>query len=139
MDPSARKWPTILIGGVFLVVVLAIAAWAAINATADGDGEATQAFRLAGDGRAETAARISQASWPEGAQTVYLLAEDDPLSATAAGLPGGPVFVVASCDPLEDPIAQEITRLDPSRIIAVGGEAAVCDDVISEAMRFAGT
>ena len=32
---------------------------------------------------------------------------------------------------------QEITRLSPARVIAVGGEAAICDEVLRQALAFA--
>lgn len=138
MTPTSRTLPVLLVGGLLAVAIIAVGLWAGARAvSADGTG-VPAAYRLAGIDRSTTAAQLSQAAWPEGADTVYLIGEGDPLTATAAGMPGGPVFVVQPCQELPTALGQELTRLSPDRVVAVGGDAAICDEVLRQALAFAG-
>lgn len=138
MAISSRTLPMLLVGGVLAVAIVVVGLWAGARAVSADSADGTpDAYRLAGIDRSTTAAQLSQAAWPEGAGTVYLIGADDPLTATAAGMPGGPVFVVQPCQELPTALGQEITRLSPDRVIAVGGEAAICDEVLRQALAFA--
>ncbi len=90
--------------------------------------------RLAGPTRIATAGAISQAQFPDGAEVVHLARADDFPDALAGGtLTDGPILLVPSCGPLPPEVAAEIARLDPDRVLALGGPAAVCDAVLAEA------
>lgn len=90
--------------------------------------------RVAGANRYEAAANISRAAYPETADVVYVASGEnypDALSAgPAAAHEGGPLLLVK---PNEVPavIGAEIARLNPDRIVVVGGLASVSADVFS--------
>ncbi|MDH6182174.1 GH35 family endo-1,4-beta-xylanase/putative cell wall-binding protein [Microbacteriaceae bacterium SG_E_30_P1] len=91
--------------------------------------------RIGGATRYDVAVGISQAAYPTTAPVVYVVngeAYPDALSAgPAAALEGGPLLLVR---PNEVPaaIAAEITRLDPARIVVVGGPASVGESVFTQ-------
>lgn len=90
--------------------------------------------RLAGADRIGTAIAISQAEFPDGAPTAYLARADVVVDAVAGGvLTDGPILLVPSCGVLPVAVADEIARLDPGRVVALGGEAAVCEDLLDQA------
>jgi putative cell wall-binding protein len=89
--------------------------------------------RLAGDGRAQTAARLSMAGYDAGVPVVYIATGDgfaDALAAgSVAGRPnGGPILLVTR-DAVPASTAAELQRLAPRRIVIVGGRGAVSDAV----------
>lgn len=87
--------------------------------------------RLAGGDRYATAVRISQYGFPNGASEVYLARADDFPDALAGGaLTGGPVLLVPSCGQVPANVIEEARRLQPAKVIALGGTAAICDDVL---------
>lgn len=102
------------------------------------------AARIAGDSRTATAVAIAQAAFPAGADRVYLAAADDRPDAVAAGtLTGGPILLVGPDGP--DPVVlAEIGRLAPDVVVALGGAAAVPEEVLQlaadgrETLRLAG-
>ena len=97
-------------------------------------GPGREVGRLAGDSRFATAVAISQAQFPDGAATVYLARADEPADAIAGGsLTAGPILLVPACDAVPTVVLDEIRRLDPARVIALGGANAVCDDVLGQA------
>lgn len=88
--------------------------------------------RVAGSNRFATAARLSSASFEPGIDVAYVATGTnfaDALSGgVAAALDEVPVLLVAPDDlPIET--AEELDRLDPGRIVILGGSAAVSDDV----------
>lgn len=90
--------------------------------------------RLAGPTRIETAVAIATAQFPGGAPTVYLARADDLTDAVAGGsLRDGPVLLVPSCDGVPEVVADEIDRVDPVEVIALGGTDAVCDVTVEDA------
>ena len=97
--------------------------------------------RLAGASRFGTAVAVSRAGWPDGAPRAYLASGrtfPDALAATSiTGEAPGPVLLTDPCW-LPEEVAQELTRLGPSEVVAVGGEAAVCSDVLTAAALRAG-
>lgn len=91
-------------------------------------------LRIAGGSRIDTAVAISQHAFPDGAERVFLARQDLFADALAAGtLTGGPTLLVPSCGPLPRTVLDEIRRLDPADIAALGGSAAICDEVLEEA------
>ena len=98
------------------------------------DGGLRDGGRLAGPSRVDTAVAISRAQFPNGAPTAYLARADDSVDAVAGGvLTDGPILLVPSCGQLPPVVADEIARLDPDRVVALGGEGAVCEDVLHQA------
>jgi hypothetical protein len=90
--------------------------------------------RIAGSDRFETAVEISKRVFPQGAPVVYLARSDDyPDALAAKSLTDGPILLVPSCGSLPPVVAAEIRRLDPDRVTALGGTAAVCNDVLRAA------
>ena len=94
---------------------------------------ARSAGRFAGPTRIDTAIAVSQAEFPQGAEEVYLARQDTFPDALAAGsTTRGPILLVHQCS-LPQAVAFEIERLDPQRVIALGGQGAVCDAVLEQA------
>jgi hypothetical protein len=90
--------------------------------------------RFAGPTRIDTAVEISRAEFPRGADEVYLVRQDDFPDALAAGaMTRGPILLVPRCGPLPQVVALEIDRIDPVRVFALGGEAAVCEELLEAA------
>lgn len=90
--------------------------------------------RLSGGDRWTTAVAISRHAWPDGADTVHLVRGLPPLvDALAAGtLVDGPALLVPPCGDVPAAVIDEVARLDPRTVVAVGGEGAVCDRVLAE-------
>lgn len=90
--------------------------------------------RLEGDTRVGTALAISQAAFPNGADVVYLANADTFVDAVAGGvLTDGPIILVPQCGELPADVGAEIARVDPDRVIALGGSAAICDALLAAA------
>jgi putative cell wall-binding protein len=91
--------------------------------------------RVAGAERTATAAALSARQFPSATDTVVIATgEDFPDAIASAPLAvheGAPVLLAQPCRaPL--PTLREIRRLQPERILVVGGEAAVCAAVLDE-------
>jgi len=102
--------------------------------------------RLEGPSRIDTAIAISQSENRGTAGTVYLARADEVVDAVAAGsVPDGPILFVPPCGELPPAVAAEIDRLSPGRVVAIGGESAVCEGLLQAAAsgrptdRFGGT
>jgi putative cell wall-binding protein len=90
--------------------------------------------RLAGRNRFETSVGISASQFPNGASVAYLARADAFADALSGGvLTDGPILLVPSCGQLPGVIGDEIRRLSPDRVIALGGGGAVCDDILDAA------
>jgi putative cell wall-binding protein len=96
-------------------------------------GDHQPATRLSGPDRYDTAAAISAASFKTGVPVAYVangLSFPDALAgAAAAGAQGAPVLIV-QLDGIPTPIAAELKRLKPVRIVVLGGTAVVSDAVM---------
>jgi hypothetical protein len=89
--------------------------------------------RVAGPDRIGTAIAIAQRAFPAGAAVAYLANADTTVDAVAGGtLTDGPILVVPACA-LPDAVADELARLAPGEVLALGGPAAVCDEVLTAA------
>lgn len=103
--------------------------------TTDPAPAARESGRLAGPDRFATAVAISQAAFPQGAAVAYLARADEFADALAAGsLTDGPILLVPSCGEVPQVVADEIRRLDPARVVALGGTVAVGDAVLNAAV-----
>lgn len=91
--------------------------------------------RIAGADRFSSAVEMSKAAFPATAPVVYLASGEkfpDALSAApAAAKEGGPLLLTRG-GWLPDVVRDEIDRLNPERVVVVGGPAAVSDRVVSE-------
>ena len=89
--------------------------------------------RLAGASRYATAAAISRDTFSPGVPVAYVatgLGFPDALAAAAAGgALGGPVLLVPGTS-VPDEVVTELGRLNPDRIVVVGGTAVVSDGVL---------
>ena len=95
---------------------------------------ARQTGRLSGPDRFATAVAITRAAYPNGADVIYLARADDFADALAGGsLSDGPILLVPACGTLPTVVADEIRRLDPQRVVALGGTVAVCDEMLAQA------
>lgn len=108
------------------VVVVGVLAWASPPAGA------SHTERLSGADRFATAARVSASRFSPGVAVAYVVTGvkfPDALAAgVAAGVGGGPVLLTET-DRLPSPTAAELQRLDPDRIVVVGGAGSVSEDV----------
>ncbi len=112
---------------------------------------APQAQRTAGAGRFETAATLSRAAWPAtdnplghgtvkgsrgGADQLVLVASGDTypdaLSASSAAASLGVPLLLVGRDRVPTATAAELDRIDPDRIVVIGGPAAVADQVAAD-------
>lgn len=96
-------------------------------------GHAGTVRRIAGADRWETAAKLSSSTFgPNSVATVYVAAggsfPDGLASGPAAGISGSPLLLVSS-DYLPSVVGEELKRLDPTRVIIVGGSGIVSDTV----------
>jgi len=91
--------------------------------------------RIAGDDRYETSVAISQAlTGTDGAEVVYLvngLGYADALSAGPAAAANGGVLLLTRPDAVPSIVRSELRRLDPGRVVIVGGTAAIRSNVVS--------
>lgn len=92
--------------------------------------------RLAGADRYATAAAIVQHAFPDSPVPVVLIAAGESFADALAGGPaadvlGGPVLPVARAG-IPAPIRSELSRLDPARIVILGGPGAVSDAIATE-------
>lgn len=104
----------------------------------------TSKVRIAGRDRYATGAEWSRRGRPAGSDTVYLasgVAPWDALSVTSnighGDLPAGPLLLVHP-ERLPGPVAAELKRLKPKRILVAGSADAVSDKVVIAAHEAAG-
>jgi putative cell wall-binding protein len=98
--------------------------------------------RLAGADRYSTAAAISRSRFGGGASTVFIATgasfPDALAGAPAAAKANGPILLTAK-DALPSATATELDRLNPKKIVILGGSAAVSSAVASRLSSYAGT
>ena len=104
-------------------------------------GGATNVARLAGPDRFATAAAVSSARFGGGSAQVWLATgagyADALSTGAAAGQLSGPLLLVEGCG-MPSATAAELSRLRPTSITVVGGEAAVCNGVLDHARDLTG-
>ncbi|MEO7296677.1 MAG: cell wall-binding repeat-containing protein [Candidatus Limnocylindria bacterium] len=90
--------------------------------------------RFAGADRYATAARISQASFAPGVPVAYVVTGTtfpDALAAGPAAAKGGGPVLLAQGSSLPSATITELARLQPGRIVVLGGSAVIGDAVVS--------
>ena len=106
--------------------------------------EAARAFtsgpvtRVAGADRYGTAAKLSAASMQPGVPVVYVASGSefaDALTAGPVAANRGPILLVRP-DAIPAETAAELTRLEPERIVVLGGPSAVSDNVMAALSEF---
>lgn len=93
--------------------------------------------RLAGPDRIATAVQISRARFPEPAavNVTYIARADAFADALAGGiLADGPILLVPSCGELPIEVVEELQRIQPAYVVALGGETAVCEAILQQAV-----
>lgn len=95
-----------------------------------------QTTRVAGANRYETAVLVSKRAFPDsfagGTGTVYLARGDVFADALSAGsLMDGPILLVPTCGSAPSVVIDEVNRLAPARVVALGGASAVCGSLLS--------
>ena len=91
--------------------------------------------RVAGPARAQTAVEISRMGFPENARTVVIATERDyPDALTGVPLADflAAPLLLTSPDGLSDGVAEEVTRLDATTAVLLGGESALSEAVEAE-------
>jgi hypothetical protein len=120
-----------------LVIVCAVAGFTPVQAQdvlLETDTPAAARVRLGGAGRIDTAVAVSRAAYPGAASTVYLAHAGGFPDALAAGaLTDGPVLLVPDRLPVPDVVLEEIRRLTPSSVVALGGQGAIPGSVLAAA------
>ena len=92
-------------------------------------------YRLSGADRYATAVKVSQATWEDGgAATVFLVNGERFADALAIGSLAnlGPILYVLQNE-LPAIVAEEIERLQPCDVVAVGGAGVIADSVVAQA------
>ena len=88
--------------------------------------------RISGSDRYSTSAAVSAASFPDAGGTVYIAVGTNFPDALAGGpssaLDPGPLLLVTT-DSIPSVVADELARLQPTRIVVFGGSAAVSNSV----------
>lgn len=93
-----------------------------------------EASRLAGPTRTETAVEISRHAFPDGSLEVYIANQKvNPDALVGGALSKGPILLVPRCGELPQVVADEIARLTPFRVYALGGSVGVCDSMLEQA------
>lgn len=91
--------------------------------------------RVSGSDRYATAVAVSQESHPRGAATVFIASgagyPDALAAAPAARQLGAPVLLTRP-DSLPPLVAEELTRLSPTKVVVLGGTPSVATSVIDE-------
>jgi putative cell wall-binding protein len=100
-----------------------------------------QPTRVAGTDRFTTAAAISAATFPDGADTVYLATgrgHADALAAATAVTVDRAALLPVEPDRVPAVVADELRRLRPEQIVVLGGTTAVTDQVVTEVAQLTG-
>ncbi|WP_168583402.1 cell wall-binding repeat-containing protein [Gephyromycinifex aptenodytis] len=96
-------------------------------------GTARNTGRLAGADRFATAVAISRRAFPTTAASVYLARADDFADALAGGaLTDGPVLLAPSTGAVPQVVLDEIARLQPREVLAIGGAGALSETVLNQ-------
>lgn len=91
--------------------------------------------RLSGVDRYATSATISRASFQTGVSTVFVASGEEFPDALAVGAVAGTVeapLLLTKHDALPASVEAEIDRLNPGKIVVIGGSAAVSNQVVAE-------
>ena len=122
--------------------ILALLVSALVVTSAPSASAATSVDRINGSDRYGTSVAASRAAFPTGStpEVVYLVTGVDYPDAVAAGpvaAAAGAGLLLTAPDRLPSSIVTELRRLDPQRIVIVGGTAAISSSVASSASAIA--
>lgn len=98
-------------------------------------------LRVAGGTRYETAVRIGERQFPSTAPvvTAYLAQGEVFADAVAAGsLTDGPILLVPQCGDVPSEVVAYLREAQPSQVVALGGQVAICDELLEAASQFTG-
>ena len=90
---------------------------------------------LKGSTRYETATKISKEGWPNGSNTVVITSGNsivDGVTATPLATSYNAPILLSDKDTLTDYTSKELKRLNPKKVIVIGGESSVSNKVINE-------
>jgi zinc D-Ala-D-Ala carboxypeptidase len=123
------------------LVASALAVSAAVTAAAPAQSAPTT-DRISGADRYATSVAVSRKAFPKSgtAGTVYLVSGEtyaDGLSAGPAAVAGGAAMLLTEADRLTPAVAAELERLGPERIVVVGQESALSEQVVTSARSIA--
>lgn len=95
--------------------------------------------RIAGNTRFDTAVEVSKLRFPDAAPVVYLASSHNFPDALVAGTlaADGPLLLVPPEGAVPQVVLDEVARLQPSRVVAVGGASAVPDQAVDAVRRAA--
>jgi YVTN family beta-propeller protein len=91
--------------------------------------------RIGGADRYEVASAVSKSAFLPDTPTVYVASGrvfSDALSGSAAAIPSGAPMLIVTGTSVPAPVASELTRLRPTRIVVLGGAASVSDEVVEQ-------
>jgi putative cell wall-binding protein len=122
-----------------LVGLTLVATSTALVAAPTAPAQAATTTRVAGEDRYATAVAVSRSTFSPGVPVAFVVTGVDFPDALAAGPSAaaghGPVLLVAT-DQIPAPTAEELGRLQPQRIVVVGGPRSVSDAVARELERY---
>lgn len=122
---------------VVLAIVALASAVAVGTAVAPPAGAATDLHRVEAADPAAAAARVSALFYPQGQSVVFVAASlpDAIMAGAAAGSSRAPLLLLGR-DAVPDVTAAELARLQPGRIVVVGGSGAVSDAVLESLLAY---
>lgn len=109
------------------------------NARLDQAAGSIRSSRLAGETRYDTAVEIADRQFPSEAPvvSVYLAQGQVFADAVAAGsLTDGPILLVPQCGDVPEEVVTYLRETAPSRVVALGGQVAICDPLLEAASQF---
>ena len=125
----------------FALLLVALVTVAAEPSPAPSSATVPVTARIAGADRFATAVAISQVSFPSGADAAVVATgrgfADALAGGAAAVLLGAPVLLVET-DHVPAVVAAELTRLDPERVVLLGGEVALTAAVADQVQQASG-
>jgi putative cell wall-binding protein len=117
---------------------ISAATFESIRALAD---KVTRVNRIDGPDRYSVSAAVSRFDWKhvDGAETVYIASGSvfpDALSGSAAAITVRAPVLLVTKDTIPLPIGAELDRLDPKRIVVLGGTSTISDAVLAQLTPF---
>lgn len=135
MRPTTRAFRPLVNAAVAIAVIASASAYALIDGpfSPRGTSGSEVMVRVAGEDRYGTAVQVSKRQFPTGASVAYLASGEtfpDALSAAAAAASDNAALLLTRASSLPSVTLAELTRLNPRRIIVVGGVGAVSKVVV---------
>lgn len=94
---------------------------------------------IAGADRYAVSAAISEDTYPAGANTVYVASGavfPDALSGSAAAIVANAPVLLVTKDGIPDAVAAELDRLNPRKIVVLGGPNTISDSVLTQLLPY---